>query len=362
MPVPALDMRLARRRARGCRFLMPSNAIKVGILGAGAVVDEVHAPVLAEIPDVEIAWLCDQDRERAVRVGRAWGIRGTFDDLRSCPDVDVVLIAIPVGRRREALSVVFERGWHAFVEKPFAISAAEHMRILEAAGRARVEVGVGLMRRFFQATNIAHRAFAGEAFGPVLEIWAAEASWLGATGRSTGDNFWFYLLRGRVHWLDRYPKIKRFENRVSRHVHAHETLIILASRFLPGLRTAIPAACAVANVRRRGGTEIIPMHLVLSRIRDLYTGVVVRCEHATIRFGVAFDSRVEVLGRDDRPLCRLDGPAGATNLYQAFFLEWLAFLEQCRSRKPSRVDATSALLSTRFIETAYRNGDGAWQA
>jgi membrane protein DedA with SNARE-associated domain len=71
----------------------------------------------------------------------------------------------------------------------------------------------------------------------------------GALGGSTGDNFWFYLLRGRIHWLDRYPKIAKFEKRVSRHVHAHETLIILANRFLPGLRTAIPAACAVANVR-----------------------------------------------------------------------------------------------------------------
>ncbi|HKB12686.1 MAG TPA: VTT domain-containing protein [Vicinamibacterales bacterium] len=73
----------------------------------------------------------------------------------------------------------------------------------------------------------------------------------GALGGATGDQFWFYLLRGRVHWLDRYPKIARFERRVRRHVHEHETLIILAGRFLPGLRTAIPAACAVADVRAR---------------------------------------------------------------------------------------------------------------
>jgi len=70
----------------------------------------------------------------------------------------------------------------------------------------------------------------------------------GALGGATGDQFWFYLLRGRVHWLDRYPKVARFERRVSRHVHDHESLIILAGRFLPGLRTAIPAACAVADV------------------------------------------------------------------------------------------------------------------
>ena len=65
----------------------------------------------------------------------------------------------------------------------------------------------------------------------------------------TGDQLWFYILRGRIHWLDRYPKIARYRDRVSAHVHAHETLIILAGRFLPGLRTAIPVACAYAEVR-----------------------------------------------------------------------------------------------------------------
>ena len=32
------------------------------------------------------------------------------------------------------------------------------------------------------------------------------------------------------------------------HVHAHEALMVLSGRFLPGLRTAIPVACAYANV------------------------------------------------------------------------------------------------------------------
>jgi membrane protein DedA with SNARE-associated domain len=71
----------------------------------------------------------------------------------------------------------------------------------------------------------------------------------GALGGATGDHLWYYILRGRVDWLNRYPKIARYRDRVSAHVHAHETLIILASRFLPGLRTAIPVACAYAGVR-----------------------------------------------------------------------------------------------------------------
>ncbi len=70
----------------------------------------------------------------------------------------------------------------------------------------------------------------------------------GALGGATGDQFWFYLLRGRLHWLERFPKVTKYEHRVAGHVRAHESLIILVGRFLPGLRTAIPVACAVARV------------------------------------------------------------------------------------------------------------------
>jgi membrane protein DedA with SNARE-associated domain len=70
----------------------------------------------------------------------------------------------------------------------------------------------------------------------------------GALGGATGDQLWFYVLRGRIHWLDRYPKLARYRDRVIDHVHAHETGLVLLSRFLPGLRTAIPVACAYAAV------------------------------------------------------------------------------------------------------------------
>src|SRR3954464_7277982 len=71
----------------------------------------------------------------------------------------------------------------------------------------------------------------------------------GALGGATGDNLWFYVLRGRLHWLDRFPWLPEKHASVRARVHAHETGIILACRFLPGLRTAIPIACAYANVR-----------------------------------------------------------------------------------------------------------------
>ena len=75
-------------------------------------------------------------------------------------------------------------------------------------------------------------------------VWCA-----GAVGGAIGDQLAFYLLRGRIHWLDRFPRLGKMRNTVSARVHAHEEVMMLVSRFLPGLRTAIPVACAYANVR-----------------------------------------------------------------------------------------------------------------
>jgi len=90
-------------------------------------------------------------------------------------------------------------------------------------------------------SKVAADAVAGRLFWPfVLSA--------GALGGATGDQVWFYLLRGRIHWLDRFPRLAKHRDAVMRHVHSSETGLVLVSRFLPGLRTAIPIACAYAGV------------------------------------------------------------------------------------------------------------------
>jgi membrane protein DedA with SNARE-associated domain len=77
-----------------------------------------------------------------------------------------------------------------------------------------------------------------------IAVWFA-----GALGGSVGDQLWFYALRRRIHWIDRYPRLARHRDTVSARVRSHETPMVLVSRFLPGLRVAIPIACAYAGTR-----------------------------------------------------------------------------------------------------------------
>jgi membrane protein DedA with SNARE-associated domain len=71
---------------------------------------------------------------------------------------------------------------------------------------------------------------------------------IGALGGATGDQLWFYVLRGRIHWLDRFPRLAKYRDALSVRVHRNETGLVLVSRFLPGLRTAIPIACTYAGM------------------------------------------------------------------------------------------------------------------
>ena len=100
---------------------------------------------------------------------------------------------------------------------------------------------------FFEGeTFVLLASAAGRATGLINPWWLMLSVWVGSYA---GDQLWFYMLRGRIHWLDRFPRLGKYREIVSARVHSHESMMLLASRFLPGLRTAIPIACAYAGVR-----------------------------------------------------------------------------------------------------------------
>jgi membrane protein DedA with SNARE-associated domain len=71
----------------------------------------------------------------------------------------------------------------------------------------------------------------------------------GALGAATGDQLVFYALRGRIAgWLKRSRAVAARHASIVSRVQRHQSLMILAIRFAPGLRIAITAACAYGNI------------------------------------------------------------------------------------------------------------------
>jgi membrane protein DedA with SNARE-associated domain len=71
----------------------------------------------------------------------------------------------------------------------------------------------------------------------------------GASGAAFGDQMYFYALRGRLaRWLAWFPTLERRAGPLADRVRRNRVAMVLLLRFAPGLRVAIAAACAYADV------------------------------------------------------------------------------------------------------------------
>ena len=58
-----------------------SDPVRIGLIGAGAVVQVAHMPVLKKLKSVELAAICDVDLPKARALAERFGIRDVFDDI-----------------------------------------------------------------------------------------------------------------------------------------------------------------------------------------------------------------------------------------------------------------------------------------
>ena len=96
--------------------------------------------VLAEMPEVEVKWICDLDAQRLERFHRRYPSACPTTDvdlLLGDPDLDVIVIATPVFTHFDLASRSLRAGKHTFVEKPLASSAEDAAVLLRLAEAER---------------------------------------------------------------------------------------------------------------------------------------------------------------------------------------------------------------------------------
>ncbi|HKV11546.1 MAG TPA: Gfo/Idh/MocA family oxidoreductase [Thermoanaerobaculia bacterium] len=127
---------------------------RVAVVGAGYVAN-FHLEVLAGMPEVEIAAICDPDLDRAQAAARQWNVpravRSVEELAASTVDVAHVLtpphLHVPVARQ------LLEQGIGVLVEKPLALSSAEARELQALADARGLPLGVN-------HNNVWHPAFA----------------------------------------------------------------------------------------------------------------------------------------------------------------------------------------------------------
>lgn len=321
--------------------------MRVGIIGAGGAAQHLHLPVLSTLPEIDVRWICDTDAARAQSLASLFSIDHHYRTLDQCTDVDAVLVAIPVGHRREVLGTVFERGWHALCEKPAAPTVSELDQYLSLAREKNLQIGVGLMRRFAATTVAARSLVQSGCFGNVRRVWASEGTRMKRTGQESG---WYMadqksvgggaFMETGAHLVDQACQILD-----AREFDLHHSIQVKYQ----GLDFHTRAIGDITT----GHGEHCQCIFEISRLEDLCDGIFIQFDHCILRCEPSCAGRLQLLDLEGSHLADLT--TGATSESAAFYQEWKAFLEQCASGIPAGVSAESARISVKIIEDCYSN-------
>ncbi len=119
------------------------SRLRVGVIGAGAW-GKNHVRTLAAMADADLAVVCDASAAIRERIARQHpGVTVTDAPADLLRAVDAVVIASPAPTHAGLALQAVEAGIPALVEKPFALTTADAVRMAEAAERAGVPLLVG---------------------------------------------------------------------------------------------------------------------------------------------------------------------------------------------------------------------------
>ncbi len=123
--------------------------LNVGVIGLG-MIGSLHAKIIRQLPNANLAAVADADPVRAEAIGREQGCPAYADyrELLSRSDIDAVSVCVPDAYHLEVSVAAVRSGKHILLEKPLAATSAEGRRIIDAAEAAGVRLMVAHILRF----------------------------------------------------------------------------------------------------------------------------------------------------------------------------------------------------------------------
>lgn len=161
--------------------------LKIGIIGVGNISAE-HIQGYLKNPNVELYAFCDINEAQLKKRAEEFGITRTFTDkadMLALPEIDAVSVCVWNSAHAECAIAALEAGKHVLCEKPMSISAADAIRMKEAADRNGKLLMIGFVRRFGNDCAILKDFIDNGYFG---DLYYAKATYLRRNGNPGG---WF---------------------------------------------------------------------------------------------------------------------------------------------------------------------------
>lgn len=149
-----------------------NHELRVGVVGAGAIVRMSHLPSLARTEGVRAVALADPDEERVRALAQEHGAVAYTDyaAMLDEAELDAVLVALPNHLHRDVVERATARGLHVFTEKPVAQNLEDARAIEQACAAAGVVTMTGFNQRFREPVQLAKQGIEAGVVGDVLSF------------------------------------------------------------------------------------------------------------------------------------------------------------------------------------------------
>lgn len=140
------------------------SKIRTALIGPGKVAD-THARALQELSG--FVAVCGRDAGKTAAFAERYGIQPYTDLARMLREarVDALVVTTPHPQHAENALAALNAGVHVLVEKPMAIRLADCDRMLDAAQRNNVKLGVISQRRWYEPVQRVKQAIDGGKVG-----------------------------------------------------------------------------------------------------------------------------------------------------------------------------------------------------
>ncbi len=128
-----------------------AEPLRLGIVGAGAIVQVGHLPALKRMKDVVVAGICDNDLPKARALADRFGIPVAFDDMAdliASAELDAILVCTPNHLHESHITAALGAGLHVFAERPLALTSAGAQKLVKLAQRRDRVVMIGANHRY----------------------------------------------------------------------------------------------------------------------------------------------------------------------------------------------------------------------
>jgi len=205
-----------------------TDPVRIGVVGAGAIAQLTHLPVLSKMRGATLVAICDNDRPKARALADRFDIPDVYTDIGDLLEADglqAIIVATPNHLHEPHVLSAIAAGVDVLVERPLALTAKGVERIVNAAARAGRKILVANNHRFRSDVQALAGFLRGGELGKLTGIRAgayhhkrSEQGWRGRRVEAGGGAFFDYglPLLDLALWLSDFPVPERVGAHIER--------------------------------------------------------------------------------------------------------------------------------------------------